>query len=589
MNVDKIIELKKNKKYEEAFSLSLVYLQQLGIKVESKNVFLNVLKLDRSYFNMKRMKYALLKKQHLTKLEDEVADLILETIPLAIVFDEIVLANLFTELIKITLKRGKNYLTPISLIGCAYLKLLYYDDFASTLKYVKMAEKLVSKKDVKVNILVTYFLAANFSHMRDDSTDIKKMLLHNIKRCKDTALNELMSVEMAKSIVITGGKLSEIPGIEISDDIGAQGELLEVYKTYALALLGDYDDEITGDFLTKKIFKSELNLYTARLLSYMYFVHIGDAENVAKYSALIKKNIPRFLGYSITYQYFVYKGYWDFVNIKGSITYKDYFKFDYVIKHLEFYKLIANNELGNIYMFFSALKSISIGNKARGNKNLKRSIRRIKRQNNIRDYAMFSYLLAIYKQSRNFKRAATYNFAEVEQAYINYGANNLLKKMAIEIEKRSGTYNSGDLSVENLDIMKEFDEFIASGEDLDKSIIRVIYDNYKFENIVIFNRTPKGIVDNYSTNIEYRDDLAKKSVKYVFKTGKKLIVTGNKGLRIRNVDSYLMDNPDSRILVLAFKNAEKVLYIESLEDIKYSSEIELENLVHKINKQINKK
>ncbi len=578
MSVQTIVKLKNEGELEKAFNKSIHFLTMYGIDVSNKKPLVNAFNIDKSNAKFRLITDSKVKRK-LTSKEQSVIDMILEAIPLAVMYDDIVLVNLLRELMKIAIQTGKSRITPLAYIGCGYVKINYYDDIASGLDYLKKAQRTIDKRDDRISILVIYLLCGYFSHIIEDLVSIEYILIDSMERCDDAVLVDLMNLELAKTIILEGGQLPDIFNIKLQHRNDEKQNLLEVYGTYAKALIGTMKVE-NDDFLVSMTQDYHYNKFVAQLLTYMYYVHCNDTDMVKKYSKLVLKVIKHYKNHPISYQYFVYRGYHIFRTMNGVIKFGSYFKYDEILENLEFFSTLKDNELGNIWLFFKGVKQISVGNKIKGENKLKRSIKQMKNFNNMKDYAMFSHLFALYKKSRN--RKADYDFSQMQKGYISYGANMLLGQMAYEKENITIDMNSDEML--NLNMMSEFKKYFLETSLIDKSIKMVIKNNYDFAQVAIFNKKDDGIRDDISVAIEKRGNAAVKSIKYVFKSGKKLIVSAEKGNKIRSIDNYLLENKDIRILILPFEGNDKVLYIEDNKDIKYSTELELENFVYKINK-----
>ncbi len=578
--IENIRELKNNNDLERAFNSGIRALNSMGIDISKSNCISNALYIDR--MNMTLFPFAQnSEKRDISEEEDLIIKIIIEIIPLAVIYDEIVLTKLFIELLKIAKKLGKSKITPLAFISAAYIKMYYYDDLSIAADFLRKAQKNINKEDREISILVMYAMCAYFNHMIDDTISSEHILRDNLQKCEDPVLCDLIKVYMAQNIILEGGKLRDIDDVHIKIESVKQRNLLLLYTVYAKAMMGELSI-LNDEFLLSLAIPEKENVFVALILTYMYYVHLNDIAYCKKYSKKIVKEINNVKVYPISYQYYIYNIYYQFRNLKTDINFKIFIEISNILRNIEFFSILKENELKNIYTFLSGLKDIYMRRKLIGEKKLRNSIKEIRKFSNMKDYAIFSHIYLMYKENSHDYKPVRYYLAELESAYTYCEAKCAWKSILLESEEEVDT--SLVKNDTDKDMIADFMDKIEEDFRFDKNVIGIVENNYNFDRVIVFSVKEEEIFDSYGININDIEGVARNLVDYSFKKRKKFFIGGKRGQKLRSIDSYLLKNLDSSIMLLPFENFDKILYLESKSAIRNSIELDLNDFVKNINK-----
>ncbi len=580
MFLEEIIELKNKNELEKAFNIGIRGLGAMKIDVANNNTIKNAIRIDSTNIGL----FTFVQnnaKRDLNEEEEIIVKIILEMIPLAIIFDEIVLSKLFIELINLAKRLGKSKITPLAYLSCAYIKLYYYNDLSAVVDILRKTQKSISKDYKDINILAVYMMCAYFSHLIDDNISPENILRNNLDKCEDPVLCDLIKIYMAQNIILEGGRISDIIDIDINIRNNKERNLLLLYSVYAKAMIGDLSI-LSDEFLTSLATADRENSFVALILTYMFYVYMNNNKYCKKYSKLILKNMVYDKVYPISYQYYIYDMYNKFRNLNLGLNFKLYFEANKILRNLEFFSILKENEIKNVYTFISGIKDISIGKKNNGEKKLRKSIKEILKFSNMKDYAVFSHMYIIYKRSTEDQRPVKYYIAEMEKAY-NYCETKLAWKSFL-LEEESGESSFVMKNKVDKDMIAELMDLMEEDYRLDSNIRKTVEKNYNFDRVIVFNMVDQQILDSYEININDIDDVARNLVDYSFKKKKKFFIGGKRGARLRSIDSYLVRNVKSNVMVLPFEKLDKLLYVESKHKINQSIEMELNDFVKNVNK-----
>lgn len=580
MILEEIIDLKNKNELEKAFNVGIRALNSMSVDISKNNVLMNAVYIDKMNLRLYPLSQNNLKRE-LSEEEQNIINIIIEIIPLAIIFDEIILAKLFIELLKIAKKVGKSKITPLAYLSAAYIKLHYYGDLSISVDLLRKAQKSINKENKDISILSVYMMCAYFSHMINDTISSEHILRDNLDKCDDPVLSDLIKVYMAQNVILEGGRLSEIIDISLNIKSAKESNLLLLYSVYAKVMLGELSI-LNDEFLVSLASNDGENKFVALMLTYMFYVHTNKLKYCKKYSRLISKNMNYAKVYPISYQYYIYNTYNKFRNLKSGINIKQFFEFNSFLRNLEFFSILKDNELKNVYTFLRGIKEISVGRKISGEKKLRISIKEILKFSNMKDYAIFSHIYVIYKKTTKDQRPVKYYISEIEKAY-NYCEAQLAWKSFLLEEEASEEGFIIKNKIEE-DMIADLMDMMEKDYRLDKNISKIVEKNYNFDRVIVFSMVDEEVLDSYAININDIENVARNLVDYSFKKKKKFFIGGKRGSRLRSIDSYLVRNPDSSVIVLPFEKFDKLLYIESKHKIKQSIEIELNNFIRDVNK-----
>ncbi len=581
MILEDIIRLKEEHKFEEAFALAIRTLKDFGVDVRNKNSFSNAVKIDIISMKSRFLKPSLNRKATLDQKEEKILDVVLETLPLATVFDEIVVVNLFIYLINLTIKKGVHSATFLAIIGHAYLKVSVGKSLLEGLKYLQLAEKYATNDDKRVRALGNYYICLYLNHLRDEAKDSRKILLDTKAVCEDIVLKDLIEVQIASNAVFTGAPLQTILDCEVaSKEMVNEENRLLLYKTYAKALMSN--EEIGETFLLDISNDDERNKFISELLSMMYFTMTNNIKAASKFRVLVARKRERYLHYQLTFLYSVFNGVLQIKKSNYTSSVKTLTVVVNIIKDLEFFLFSKNNIMHGSVRFYVGVKDMLIGNVSIARKRLTGSLLETRRLDNMMLYPVFSEVFSKFCDLNNLKKTSRYYYLESAKSYDRLGALRL--KDMVNVKVYDNIYkqlHESEISSKEKETMIMFEDLLKENNNYEEVLIDIIRTKFEREKVLIFYKKDKKIY-NDGIYIEARDDVAKKCIKYSFKNKEKVIITEGNIHKTGKVDKYILDNQDKKLLVVPFKTMDKVLYIEDSNPISFETETAIVDLVETV-------